>query len=298
MRALFVTTLTSDCGNHVRAWESAFGPAEHFTFNPRGINNDWQIVETAERLRPDVIFYIGADKGPGNPRRSAFTALRAVAPSVLICSDSGDTPWHPILAGYRTRQCFDLMVGIDGAKNAPVDLATLTPVDHRPYENGCARYIRCGFSGTIGRWNARSEIVRPLVWVSGLMVRDRLEGGSYDDHAQFLKRCRMVLNISHTGSGLSHHVKGRVVEAGFAGAALLEHKGSPIADWFPAECYLSYRDTKEASEIIAGADDPAVGRSALALSEHVRAHYTAAQIYGRILEQIKVVDRPKPVAAA
>ena len=289
MKALFITTPTVDCYNHVRAWDS-FAESEHFVFNHTGINNDWQAVEAAEAIRPDVMFYIGPNEGRGIPKPSTLKRLRYIAPFINLCSDAADRPWHRTLEMYRDRECFDLQVSIDGAKEAPVDYATLTPVDGSPF--GGKKDIRCGFSGSVGKYNARSEIIRALGWFGGLQIRER--GRDYQEHAQFMSRCQIVLNVSYTGSGGAHHIKGRVLEAGFAGAALLEHAGSPIGEWFPEDCYFTYRDPVEAARLIKTLPFDEVERRAQRLSEEVRAKYTAKQIYTGILER---VGRTLPVAA-
>lgn len=299
MRALFFTTQTSDCGNHVRAWESAFGPAKHVAFNHRGVRNDWQLAEACDAYKPQVIFYIGAHEAPGNPTAGTLKAARAFAPTVNLCSDAADHPWHPVLHNLRNQGCFDLQVGIDGGMSAPVDLVTLTPVDPRPFEMPVPpRDIRCGFSGSVGNCSPRAEIVKALAWFGGLTVRDRSKQEGYPDHARFMKRCRMVLNVSRTGTGRGHHVKGRVLEAGWAGNCLLESEGSPIGQWFPEDCFLIYRDPKEAAAMIRDLDDETLERTAARLAGHVRAHFSPARIYGDILGRLGLVSAPEPVQAA
>ena len=285
MRALFLTTKTSDCTNHVNAWESAFGKADHVTFNHEGIRNDHVLIEATRAVKPDIIFYIGAMKGLGNPRAETYQELRRVAPTVNFCSDAADTPWHPVLATYARLKCFDLQVSIDGAAEAPVDLTTLTPVDPRPFDIEINKDIRFGFSGSVGRWNGRSEIVKSLEWFGGLTVRHRQSGDTYYDHARFMRRCRMILNISATGSGRRNHIKGRVPEAGWAGCALLESEGSPIGNWFPSDCYLTYRDPKEAADIVRDIDDATIDRYAKRLSEEVRTRFHPKVIYTEILKR-------------
>lgn len=297
MRALFITTKTNETDNHVRAWESVYGPAAHITFDHLGIRNDWQFLEAAEREKPDIVFYIGANQAPGNPKPETLRALRKFAPTVLVCSDAADKPWHKVLGGYRFHNCFTLQVSIDGARSAPVDLATLTPVDSRPFDAiQPVRDIRFGFSGTVGRWNARSETILALEWFGGLKVRHRHSDGSYEDHVGFLKRCQILLNMSFTGTQHAHHIKGRVVEAGFAGCALLEFAGSPIGDWFPEGCWFPFRDPHEAAEIVRSLSDAEIERSAAALSSFVREHYTPNKIYGSILEKAGVPRRPSSIA--
>lgn len=294
MRALFITTLTVDCLNHVQAWNSfSEAKAEHYAFDHRGINGDWRILEVAQEVRPEIIFYIGACEAPGNPKIETFRALRAIAPMVNICSDAADRPWHKVLEFYRKRGCFDLQVSIDGAREAPVDLATLTPVDPGPFSARGPRDIRCGFSGTVGRWNQRSETVKALAWFGGLTVRAREGLDSYEGHARFLKRCRMLLNISFTGTGHAHHIKGRVLEAGWAGCCLLETEGSPIAEWFPEGCWISYRDPPHAAELIRSLDEGTIERTAQKLAHEVRTRFTPDLIYGEMLSHLdRTLARP------
>ncbi len=285
MKGLFLTTKTSDCLGHVRAWESAFGPAEHVTFNHEGIRNDQVIIDAVRAAKPDVIFYIGAMNGSGTPRPETYLELRLIAPMVNFCSDSADMPWHPVLEAYARMKCFDLQVGIDGPAASPVDYATLTPVDTRQFDIEVEKDIRFGFSGSVGNWNGRSEIVKSLMWFGGLEVRHRQSGDTYPDHVRFMKRCRIIFNVSMTGSGHRNHIKGRVLEAGWAGCALLESEGSPIGNWFPSDCYMIYRDPKEAADIARDIDDATIDRYARRLSEEVRARYHPKIIYTEILKR-------------
>ena len=284
MKTLFITTMTADCGNHVRAWNSWEEPASHLTYNHTGICNDGYLVEEDRKIAPEIIFYIGACAATGNPRPGAFRDLKEIAPLVNLCSDAADRPWHGVLREYGRRGCFSLQVSIDGANNAPVDFVTLTPVDPVPFSRDVDRDIRCGFSGTVGRWNERSEIVRALAWFGGLTVRSR--GGDYTEHAAFMKRCRMVLNLSRTGSGHTDHIKGRVLEAGWAGCCLLESQGSPIAEWFPKGCWVEYKDPLEAAEIIASLDDKTIRETASNLASEVRSRFAPRMIYSEILRRV------------
>ncbi len=288
MKALFYTTQTVDCANHVRAWDSCFPTAEHLTYNPHGVRNDWQMREAAIKLKPDVVFWIGAHQAPGNPLCETFKAVRDIAPLVNLCCDAADAPWHHFLHLYEKRGCFDLQVSIDGALKAPVDLATLTPIDPTAFAARPGRDIRCGFSGTVGRWNSRSEVVNALMWFGGLTVRPRIEGDSYDHHGHFLTRCAMLLNFSHTGTGRRHHMKGRVLEAGWAGCALLESKGSPIGEWFPEDCYITYVDPRDAAKLISNLPDETIKHMAARLAKEVRARYSAKRIYSEIMERAGV----------
>ena len=281
MKALFITTTTSDCSNHLQAWESVYGKTETFIFDHlhRGIHNHWQLLEKANEVEPDVMFYIGACTAFGNPKPSVLRDLRKVAPLVSLISDAADPPWHSVLKRYRADECFDLQVAIDGARDAPVDLAVVTPVDPAGFAVRRKRDIRCGFSGTLAKEGPRADVHRELRDV----VTVRRRGDSYKEHAEFLTRCEIVLNTSWT-AGNKHHVKGRPLEAGWAGCALLEPAKSPLKDWFPEGTFMSYRSASEARNFIECARD--VHLLGTALHDYCQKHYRPEQIYGEILERL------------
>jgi len=285
MKALFITTTSNDCFNHVRAWNSCFLPAIHHTFDLKAIRNDWQAVEIAQEEQPDIIFYIGATDGPGIPRFETFCELQKTAPIINLCSDAADWPWHKTLELYERQKCFNLQVSIDGALKTPVDFVTLTPIDARPFKV-MPKNIRCGFSGTVGMHNSRSEMINSLEWFGKLFVRRRERGDNYEDHAYFMNQCQILFNTSWTGTEDTHHIKGRVLESGFAGCALLEHEDSPVAEWFPKGSWFSWKTPKDAAEIIHDASDEEINSVANALSQTVKENFTAKQIYGEILAHV------------
>lgn len=289
-RALFVTTHTNDTHNHIDAWDSvAPRPADRIAFNYNMISNDGAILAAAKKSKPDVIFYVGACNGSGLPKSSTFRELRGIAPLINLVSDAADPPWHHTIRHYREKDCFDLHVGIDGDPAAPCDLVTLTPVDFRKFEGkGPSKDIRCGFSGNASGKRAR------LLGALGSRVWVRVRGDDYEDHVNFLRRCRLIFNTSYTGSGQHYHVKGRVLEAGWAGGALLEHAYSPMETWFGksdkdgGDCYLTYEDEAEAISIVDKTPDDVLANFARNLQESVRTKFHPAMIYGEILEKVNV----------
>ncbi len=291
MKVLFLTTPTSDCTNHVNAFQS-FAPAEQLVMTYRGIRIDERIAREVREIGPDVIFYISANQGPFALKYRTLANLKAISPIINLCSDAQDKPWHGILDVYEKHNCFNLQVSLDGGKYKAIGYSTLTPVDPTHY-NGTEikRDIKCGFSGSVGTAGLRSELVHALEWFGGLTVRNRSLNGGYEDHVKFMRRCKILLNTSWTGTGDDHHIKGRVMEAGWAGCALLEAKASPISDWFPEDCYFSWGDAKEAAYIIANASDKEISKRATRLSEEVRKHFSPKAIYGEIL-RLANVDLP------
>ena len=132
---------------------------------------------------------------------------------------------------------------------------------------------------------------------SSLTVRHRAKVDGYDVHAAFLGRCRLALNFSATGSGERDHIKGRVLEAGWAGCALLEPVGSPFARWFPPDACIRYGDAHEASRLINTLDGEHIERAATLLTETLNERYRPEMIYGEILERVNVdIALKKPAA--
>ena len=258
--------------------------------------------------------------------------LRGLAPSINLCCDAGDEPWHEPLRRYKEAGCFDLQVTLDGHRGAPVDLVTITPVDPSPYTQQVSRTIRCGFSGGVSakdlpvfktRFPSRAApkitkfrpkgalpAWRPLhkihmstsmertsrdqvVWdlessKDTITVRQRTSKSPYIEHAAFLLSCHMIVNTSASGSGDTHHIKGRVLEAGWAGCALLESDGSPISEWMPEGSFFIYRDIEHAKNLIDSLTDNEISASATMLRKYVQDHYHPRKIYGEILKRADV----------
>ena len=287
MKALFVTTDTDDMETLIGAWQPwNAAPARRVSFAIRKNPVDPAILGAAREYVPDVIFYVGGNAGPGLPSHDTFKALRGVAKTVHLCWDASDYPWHETLFGYAVDECFDLQVAIDGALDAPVDMATLCPIDPRAFDeaNG-PRDIRCGFSGQAFPEQPRWDVIGPLLEKSLVTVRQR-SAEPYPAYAGFLRRCEIVFNSSICGSGTRHQVKMRVIETALAGAALLETEGSPTERWFPREAMFHYRDAAEAERIIATASRNEVEDRAARLAEEVRADHRPEDIYRSILARV------------
>lgn len=296
MRGFFVTVRVNDAGNLIDAWANGAGHEFCATsFVLRGQNNDEEILYKAREYKPDVIIYVGAAAGEGLPSIGTLQSLRRLAPSINLCWDSADPPWHPLLQTYRDAECFDLIVGLDGCHEAPVDLVTLTPVNPGSYSGQeYPRTTRCGFTGNIpsreymelirtlhGTGEQRADLLHPLGDL--VLIRQRDLTSPYSDYVDFLKHCQMAINTSMTGSGATHHVKGRCVEIPLAGAALLEMDQSPTKQWIKPEFFFSYRDMEEAAHIIKTADVNDIAYRGRRARDYVLKRYHPKLIYGSIL---------------
>jgi hypothetical protein len=99
----------------------------------------------------------------------------------------------------------------------------------------------------------------------------------------------MILNVAYTGSGQRLHVKGRVTETGYAGAALLEPSLSPTRHWFPQSAYLAYSSIDHLIHLIENISAEKIASCTELFSNIVRQKYNAAAIYGEMLKAINVV---------
>lgn len=295
MKALFIIP-PAHAPMLVHAWNS-FNNNKAITliFNVWGDPSDDKMLRFTQLRNPDVIFYLGAHEGMGLPSFETLKRLRNFAPVIHLCWDAVDIPWHEQLVAYKKNECFDLQVSIDGARNSPVDFATLTPVDPRVYnQQEPKRTIRCGFSGQISREVIDGKFQHPRVCLMGPLIDKKLVfyrgvvTESYAKYAFFLRKCKMVINSSYSGSGVNHSVKARVVEVGTSGAALLESDEAPTKNFIPEEHLFLFSTVEDAAKIIKGASKEEVKDKAEGLGKYISESYSPQKIYESILERIKL----------
>ena len=301
MKAGFVTTAPNDVANVIAAWDFWNEPSTRIIFDwrktsvlprlssRRAFMDETEIIEKTSVAKPDVIFYIGGAGGKLQiPTYQTLRSLREIAPSVNFCFDAGDLPWHATNAEYRKHECFDLHITIDGTLDSPVDHVTTAPVNTPFFEGeGPERDIPIGISGNLGPGGKRSRVVGPLLRYHLIQMRQRdVVGDGFQEHVDFMRRCRTIINTSYTGSGLAHHVKQRVWETGWAGAALIEHVKSPLKHWISEDMYFTYENARHAKEVVCNLDPSEVADKALRFSAYVKEHYTPQKIYGGILDRL------------
>jgi len=286
MRAFFILPNVQEGNTAIDAWDSfSSEPAVRIVIDFNGAPVDEELLTNVREANPKVIFYVGAPMAPAVPKLETFKSLRRIAPLVNICHDAFDPSWFETLLIWR--DCFDLQVSIDGGSETPgIDMGTLTPFSPLPYEGkDIKRDITCGFAGqNSGPGHPRRDWLNPLVNLKRVSHRPR-DTETYEGYANFLLRCRMVINFSQSGNNV-HHVKGRVIEVALAGGVLLEMDGAPTRDWIPEEYIYFYKDLYEASEIIKGEAFSEWEGKARGYQLYVRKHYTPEKIYGEMLERI------------
>lgn len=276
MKALFLHTHTPNCEIMWRSLESIGWDVTPQRYDDRPYERHGELIAQAKVLHPDLIVYLGAiDEGPERsrpvPGTDILCRLRDVAPSVLLCGDASDSAWHSTLDTYQREGCFSVYVSIDGTDREGF-LTKLTPVDPRVYvpilwRN---RSFNVGFTGHGG--GERAGAIGATGAVSPGIV-------SHEEMARFLCDCRVVVNVPINGTGNADHVKGRVVEAGFAKALLLERRNAATARWFTAGVeYLEYENPDDARaklDWIRSYDDEAQEIAKCLHARVVREHHPA-----------------------
>lgn len=282
MKVLVHVTHTNDCINKWQSLEAIGHEVHVIQYDNRPHDLHLELVRGAEALKPDFIVHIGAIEQyhcRPVPRPDILKALRAVAPHIHICGDGADHPWWPLLEEYDREGCFDVQVSIDGNWETPLSsmnngLVMLTPIDPRPFvvKPWRDRTVKLGMVGGRGH-TRRYDAVTALEGDGLLKVWSGLS--SYGELAEKLCDCKAVFNHAATGTGDRLHVKGRVVEAGFAHAALFELAGSPTNLWFTAGLdYLEYDSATHLRHLLSKVDDHALSMfSSRLFSRMVEEHH-------------------------
>lgn len=269
VKAFFIVSSTNEMHKHVESFTYLNGnEVEIYSYNHRGGNLsgaslDSEINRKASEYKPDMIVYVGACSG-NIPSPELFRKLQdELAPTVLFVSDAADVPWWNLINRYEESRSFSVQVALDGNFNWPgkdKHITALTPISPEyfisPPKPHSDRIMMFGYAGQLG--HPRRVMIAQMIQF-GLTTRQRqapsggLESDSltYRQAALFMSNTRIMPNFCATGSNQTTHVKGRVVEAGWAGCLLLEQAGSPTSEWFEKGVdYLEWKDIGEVKEIV------------------------------------------------
>ena len=261
MKALCLVTATCNCEIMARSVEAAGHECliEQYTNRPH--DRHVELIELAKKEKPDFIVYIGSIEQYSTclpvPSVDVLCALNDVAPMIHICGDACDSSWWSWLEKYNSKQCFTVQVSIDGSFDNPIatydnGVLALTPIDCRPFNPllWSDRSTRLGLVGGLGH-TKRFATITSLINQKMLTFTETSPTRTYAEMAAILCNSKMVLNNADNGTGNRQHVKGRVIEAGFANCCLLESLGSPTNRWFvPGQEYLEYDDVHEVGLIL------------------------------------------------
>jgi hypothetical protein len=241
---------------------------------------DDQMLMEAKIGKPDAIVYISAWQEDYVPLNETLGELNSIAPLIHFLCDGADFPWWPQLKEFERRGTFSLTVNIDGSHYWPGGkdwpdvgvtarepdgsetllpkisnaMTLLTPVDVSKFPHTGVAYTErpyaIGYGGNNGG-HMRSVIVQRMQRVPGFAFKQRdVNPETYQGYADFLSHCRVSVNVPFTGTGLHRHVKGRVLETGFAGACLLEWENEATRAWFsPRNEFFEYNTIDGCADI-------------------------------------------------
>lgn len=299
----------------------AWPPPEHReAFRPR-VQMDEEMLEYVRDSKPDLVIYISAWEGLFVPKTETLGQINAMSPLIHLCFDGADPPWWPQMKLFEELGVFSLTVNIDGGQfwpggNAWIDqtdiprlkksMTTLTPLDPRAFTGVQVPFMdrpySIGYAGNAGGWIRSHFVTRLQKEVKAFTYRPR------DDHPQsykifcdFLRHCKAVISIPFTGSNATKHVKGRVIETGFAGAALMEYKNDATSSWFiPRFEYWEYdtiEEGLESAEYLAG--HPKLCQDmARALHYRCTTQYSAENIWKAVFNAVGVDPIKEPTLLA
>lgn len=255
MKALFLTTSSSEVQKYEECLRNLGVETRSATYDTPGISEKL-LFDRAKEYAPDMIVYIGSRWGATLSLVTLARLQSHVAPSVHICSDAADPPWHDLLREYAEKGAFTLQVAIDGSDRWPGSkrgLTLLTPVETANFQTVPAlhqRPILAGFAGNAGGGgpSKRTLLLTELLAHKAIDLRTRSPlPYTYDGYCDYLTKLKVSLNIAYSGTEQTMHVKGRVIESGLAGCVLLENAASGTASWFdPGTDYMVYEDAEDA----------------------------------------------------
>lgn len=300
MKMLALVTYTGlECSNK---WRSFAATGDHeivvhqYDQYPAGQHRP--LVDLAKSVNPDFILYIGAP-GPYHgrpvPDPATLRAINAVAPMIHMCDDAADHPWWPILEEYDREKCFTVQVAIDGGGISPIKrfrngLTLLTPIDPRPFKpepwDQRISFRMAVMVGGMGH-GERGAVMNHLIQ-RGLLEWHGGQSMPYEGLAEVMCRHKIALNHPMTGTGQRMHVKGRVIEAGFAGCCLLERAGSPTAQWFiPGINFFEYETPDDAERLINTLDDAFACRVAANFHRRVVEEHHPRVFWNKVLTAVR-----------
>jgi glycosyl transferase family 1 len=215
---------------------------------------DPHMIDAVDRIEPDVVLYIATSGGPLLAQTETFELIGKMAPVINLCFDGGHPGFWPLLETYKDRKTFWRTINMDGRPTWPHgenDYATLPPVDPAFYGDPPrleTRPINVGFCGGYPD-GFRKEVVEHLCREVGMVVKPRNEKyGTYQAYADFLLKCKIVINPAVSAADLAKVVKARVLETAFGGAVLLEQSGSPTNLYFNDKTsYVTFDTVQDAA---------------------------------------------------
>lgn len=292
MKVLCLHTYT-DCENKYRSLQSIGHEVHLMQYDALPHHRHGELVDGARALAPEFIHFIGAIEqyhGRPVPQPDVLRALNSVAPMIHMCDDAGDPPWWPMLEVYNREKCFTVQVNIDGAFGTPIDtfengMTLLTPIDWRVFhpKPWNERSIKMSMVGGLGH-SSRKAMTEALMRKEILSFHEGPIGRTYEGMADIMCDSKITYNYGFTGSTQKMHVKGRVVEAGFAGNVLLEKRGSPVDRWFHlGEDYLDFETPDEAEFILGMTPEDQLEQMALRFSNKVIREHHPAKFWDKVL---------------
>jgi hypothetical protein len=295
MRALFLRTWTIDCEKHWLSLQCLGHEISTLQYDDKPHEQHEELVAAAKAINPDIIVFLGAIEKyhlKPVPQPVILRKFRDIAPTIHLCSDASDHPWWEWLKLYDQSECFDLQVSIDGNFECPIadfknGLIKLTPTDPAAFKPlpWSERNVMAAITGGLGH----GERAALIAFLTASPDVEWVRKVSYEEMCTFM--CRSKLSVNHwmNGTGDKYHVKGRVIETGWAGACLLERSNPHTSYWFkPGVEFLEYGELKEASRKLewVKANSDAAGEIAQRFHERMVKEHHPKVFWGSVFDKL------------
>jgi hypothetical protein len=298
MKVSILRTHSDDCENKYLSLMCLGYDVDVIRYDDRPHDRHDEVIEHVRKFAPDAIVYIGAIEGLHDRptlRPDKLKQLRDIAKTIHICGDACDFPWWPFLETYDKEECFDVQVSIDGNYETPLvnfknGMIKLTPTDPKLFKprNWHERDIFAAFAGGHGHGERRDLISCLTASMDVQWIRNTTQ----TNLCESMGRTKISINHSMNGTGDKDHVKGRVVETGFARACLLEKKNKHTSRWFkPGIDYIQYDGVKDAARKLEWAKNnlPEVEKIAMNMNVKMHAEHHPAVFWSDVFEKAGVI---------
>lgn len=289
MRILYLRTNTMQCEPHI-ASVLELG-VEVIVFDYFVDNAHEKILNIANCIHPTHVIVLGG--ATDHLELRTLLELKKTSKVILLVPEASHPDWKAYLD--KLENGTDLIVNLDGNYDWDPERkhhTTLAIYGQQPYWHiQHLKDIDVGFCGGPGApGTMRQRLIDYLKEQNSITVFPFIEEpGTYQQYADFMKKCKIIVNAAGSSGDKSKHVKGRVIEAGLARCCLLEEVGSPIDQWFSKRSYFTFsspENCKEQIDRLLVHDQSSSLYAAAILNEEVYTKYNPRKMWKEIFDKI------------
>lgn len=300
MRLLYLRTNTMQCEPHI-ASVLELG-VEVIVFDYFVQHAHAKILNIFNAIKPTHVIVLGG--ATDHLQAATLIELKRSAKVIYLCPEASHPDWKAHLDKLSVG--IDLIVNLDGNYDWDPERkhhTTLAIYGTKAYGGSMQpgswkdRPVDVGFCGGLGSLNSsRKRLIDYLIKEDRLTIFPFIEtNGTYQQYADFMRSCKIIVNAAGSSDDRSKHVKGRVLEAGLAICCLLEEEGSPINQWFKDGSYYTFSSPEDCKEKIdyllsikaKSWHEDSPFKRALSLCKEVYTTYSPKKMWKEIFEKVR-----------